>query len=217
MKRPFSGAGDLEAAIEAFRASLPPGAILDPEEEAFERQGLEVARRMARSGIPPRFSSGMPADGRVGRWAVGAGLGEPRNLVLTGRAGCGKTREACAALRVAAGRCTVAFTTFGDVLRAVRATYGGRGTEDEALSRYRCVSVLCVDDVGKERPTPDALEKLFALLDARYGRMKPTVFTTQYAMNDLGARLMAEGGDREQADAILRRMYQDAEVVELGR
>ena len=137
--------------------------------------------------------------------------------MLTGGAGCGKTREACAALAIAAAERPVLFATFGDVLRAVRATYGGEGNEETALSRYRSVSVLCIDDLGKERPTADALEKLFAVLDARYGREKPTVFTTQYGKAELGRRLMAEGGDFEQADAILRRVYQGAEVVEIGR
>lgn len=213
MKSPFSATGDLAAAIEAFRASLPPEAVLDAREQEARRVVEATARRVAKSGIPPRFVSAKPSVPQSRAWAERAAGGGSENLVLTGRAGCGKTREACAALRVAAAEKPVLFATFGDVLRAVRATYGGEGSEETALSRYRSVSVLCVDDLGKERPTADALEKLFAVLDARYGRMKPTVFTTQYGKPELGRRLMAEGGDFEQADAILRRVYQGAEVV----
>lgn len=217
MKRSFSGTGDLAGAIEALRSSLPPAAVLDAGEQEARRRAEATARRISRSGMPPRFASASPSHPAVKAWAEAAASGGPANLVLTGRAGCGKTREACAALRVAAAERPVLFATFGDVLRAVRATYGGDGSEETALSRYRCVSVLCVDDLGKERPTADALEKLFALVDFRYGRMKPTVFTTQYGKAELGRRLMAEGGDFEQADAILRRVYQGAEVVDLGR
>lgn len=214
MKTPFSATGDLAAAIEAFRASLPPEAVLDAREQEVRRVVEATARRVAKSGIPPRFVSAKPSVPQSRAWAERAAEGGSANLVLTGRAGCGKTREACAALRVAAAEKPVLFATFGDVLRAVRSTYGaGEGSEETALSRYRCVSVLCIDDLGKERPTQDALEKLFALLDSRYGRMKPTVFTTQYGKAELGRRLMAEGGDYEQADAILRRVYQGAEVV----
>lgn len=217
MKSPFSATGELAARIEAFRSSLPPVARADPGELEARRRAEATARRVAASGIPPRFASAEPSLPAVRAWAAGAAGGEPANLVLAGPAGCGKTREACAALRVAAAERPVLFATFGDVLRAVRATYGGAGSEETALSRYRCVSVLCIDDLGKERPTADALEKLFALADFRYSRMKPTVFTTQYGKAELGRRLMAEGGDFEQADAILRRVYQGAEAVCLGR
>ncbi len=217
MKSPFSATGDLCARIAAIRASVPPESMADESERLARRAAEATARRISRSGVPPRFACSRPSAPEVGAWAEAAARGCPANLVLTGRAGCGKTREACAALRIAAAEKPVLFATFGDVLRAVRATYGGDGSEETALSRYRCVSVLCIDDLGKERPTADALEKLFALVDFRYGRMKPTVFTTQYGKAELGRRLMAEGGDFEQADAILRRVYQGAEVVELGR
>lgn len=41
-------------------------------------------------------------------------------------------------------------------------------------------AVLCLDDLGKERPTQDVLDKLFALIDHRYRRGRATIFTTQY-------------------------------------
>ena len=43
--------------------------------------------------------------------------------------------------------------------------------------------------------------------------MKPTVFTTQYTLQTLPRRLMAEGADYEQVDAIMRRVYQGAKAV----
>lgn len=213
MKSPFSATGDLTARIEAIRASVPPEAMADAGEQEARRRADVTARRVRLSGMPPRFANAKPSMPESREWAERAARGGSANLVLTGKAGCGKTREACAALGIAAAEKPVLFATFGDVLRAVRATYGGEGSEETALSRYRSVSVLCIDDLGKERPTADALEKLFAVLDARYGREKPTVFTTQYGKAELGRRLMAEGGDYEQADAILRRVYQGAEVV----
>lgn len=214
MKRPFSASGDVVAMARAIRDSLPPEAFADAEKDAEARAAEVAARRILASGMPPRFANCAPSMPETAAWAEGAASGKPSNLVLHGEAGCGKTREACAALQIAAKSRPVLFATFGDVLRAVRSTYGaGEGTEETALSRYRCVSVLCIDDLGKERPTADALEKLFALLDFRYGRMRPTVFTTQYTPQSLPRRLMAEGADYEQVDAIMRRVWQGAKAV----
>lgn len=214
MKRPFSASGDVVAMATAIRDSLPPEAFAAADEEAARRKADVTARRILRSDMPKRFANCAPSMPETAAWAEGAANGKPSNLVLYGEAGCGKTREACAALQIAAKSKPVLFATFGDVLRAVRSTYGaGEGTEETALSRYRSVSVLCIDDLGKERPTADAIEKLFALLDFRYGRMKPTVFTTQYTPQTLPRRLMAEGADYEQVDAIMRRVYQGAKAV----
>lgn len=206
----------------AMRIPTSPVAVSDEdvrqwrEERAAERRAL----RIARSGIPPRFrADGIAADmaAPVREWTRDVLAGRPRNLVLQGRAGCGKTHQACAALLECANARPVAFATFGDVLRSVRATYGGAGSEGGALGAYRDASVLCVDDIGKERPTADALEKLFALVDYRYSRLKATIYTTQYDQPSLGRRLMAEGGDYEQASAIIRRVYEGASVVDVEK
>ena len=110
------------------------------------------------------------------------------------------------------------FATFGDVLRGVRDTYGAEGSESRALAQWTGCRILCLDDIGKEKPTADALEKLFALLDARYRSGKPTLFTTQYqSPKELGHRLMESGGDKPTAQAIVRRVFgggdYQAEVV----
>lgn len=216
MQGPSERGDALRGKIEAIMARIPRERMNEASAATREAERGILAARIKAAKVPPRFSGGEMATAEARRWVRGCLEGSPRNLVLTGRAGSGKTREACAALEAVAGSKTCLYATFGDVLRDVRATYGGEGSERSALSRYRTVGVLLMDDLGKERPTPDALEKLFAVLDARYASMRPTVFTTQYGRDALGRRLMAEGGDFEQADAILRRVYQDAEVVVMG-
>ena len=103
-------------------------------------------------------------------------------------------------------------------LRGVRDTYGAEGSESRALAQWTGCRILCLDDIGKEKPTADALEKLFALLDARYRSGKPMLFTTQYrSPMELGHRLMESGGDKPTAQAIVRRVFgggdYQAEVV----
>ena len=100
----------------------------------------------------------------------------------------------------------------------MRDTYGAEGSESRALAQWTGCRILCLDDIGKEKPTADALEKLFALLDARYRSGKPTLFTTQYqSPKELGHRLMESGGDKPTAQAIVRRVFgggeYQAEVV----
>ena len=158
------------------------------------------------------------APTRACRWAEKAWDGSPRNLVVMGDSGAGKTKVACAILAESATRVPCRFATFGDVLRSVRDTYGAEGTESRALAQWSGCRILCLDDLGKEKPTADALEKLFALLDARYRSGKPTLFTTQYqSPKELGHRLMESGGDKPTAQAIVRRVFgggeHQAEVV----
>ena len=82
------------------------------------------------------------------------------------------------------------------------------------------ISEKLTDDIcaGLTDEEADALEKLFALLDARYRSGKPTLFTTQYqSPKELGHRLMESGGDKPTAQAIVRRVFgggdYQAEVV----
>ena len=76
------------------------------------------------------------------------------------------------------------------------------------MGKWEGCAVLCLDDLGKERPTQDVLDKLFALVAHRYNHGRPTIFTTQYkSPSELGARLMSQGGDAETAEAIVRRVF----------
>lgn len=222
MPTSFSGdsASALIARIEAARDSMTPERMAEVDAALRAEADLERRRRILAVGMPSvfEFTPFEAAPKRARDWARRCWEGDARNLALVGRSGAGKTEAACAILAATAPRMTCRFATMGDVLRAVRGTYGGGGSESAAMSRWACCRLLCLDDLGKERPTPDALDKLFALVDMRYRSGRPTVFTSQYATPaDLGRRLMSQGGDAETAEAIVRRVYgmgeRRAEVV----
>ena len=101
-----------------------------------------------------------------------------------GDSGAGKTEVACAILAESVAHLPNAlcrFATFGDVLRSIRSTYDDvLRSEWQAIGQWAGFRILCIDDLGKEKPTADALEKMFTVLDARYRSGKPTLFTTQY-------------------------------------
>ena len=202
---------------------------ITPERQAEIDAKLAIERDLAKRkaivsvGMPTIFERA-PFEGapeRAQECARKCWKGDSRNLVLIGDSGEGKTEAACALLGAMAPHVRCRFATFGDILREVRATYGADGTEAGVMGKWEGCAVLCLDDLGKERPTQDALDKLFALIDHRYNHGRPTIFTTQYKTpSDLGKRLMSQGGDAETAEAIVRRVFgmgaYKAEVVSLG-
>ena len=202
---------------------------ITPERQAEIDAKLAIERDLAKRkaivsvGMPAIFERAPfeAAPKRARDWARKCWKGDSRNLVLIGDSGEGKTEAACALLGAMAPHVRCRFSTFGDILREVRATYGADGTEAGVMGKWESCAVLCLDDLGKERPTQDVLDKLFALIDHRYRRGRATIFTTQYrSPTDLGKRLMSQGGDAETAEAIVRRVFgmgaYKAEVVSLG-
>lgn len=203
-------ANPLVERLKEIRAGITPERQAEIDAELAAQRDLAKRKAIVAVGMPAIFER-VPfevAPKRAQEWARKCWKGDSRNLVLIGDSGEGKTEAACALLGAMAPHVRCRFATFGDILREVRATYGGQGSESRALSQWAGCKVLCLDDLGKERPTPDALDKLFALVDMRYRSGKPTIFTSQYASpSELGHRLMAQGGDAETAQAIVRRVY----------
>ena len=182
--------------------------------EAEERE-REEARRKVLARVPERYRSAT-LDGLSE--AVRAYAADPRgNLVLYGPAGAGKTHAACAVALAFDPARRVEFATAESMLSAIQATYGSWEREDDVLSRFSAAALLVVDDLGKERPTAWALEKLYHVVNRRYNRMLPTVYTTQYSADALAARLAREGGDKETAQALIRRIVEGATVARMSR
>lgn len=206
--------------LKEIRAGITPERQAEIDAELAVQRDLAKRKAIVSVGMPTIFER-VPfeaAPKRAQDWARKCWKGDSRNLVLIGDSGEGKTEAACALLVTMAPHVRCRFATFGDILREVRATYGADGTEAGVMGKWEGCAVLCLDDLGKERPTQDVLDKLFALVAHRYNHGRPTIFTTQYKTpSDLGRRLMSQGGDAETAEAIVRRVFgmgdHKAEVV----
>ena len=180
--------------LKAIHDGITPERQAEIDEELALQRDLEKRKAIVSVGMPSIFER-TPfevAPKRARDWARKCWKGDSRNLILVGDSGAGKTEA-----------------------------YGSDGTELGVMGKWESCAVLCLDDLGKERPTQDVLDKLFALIDHRYRRGRATIFTTQYKTpSDLGKRLMSQGGDVETAEAIVRRVYgmgeRKAEVVSLG-
>lgn len=186
-----------------------PGATAQREREereearcAREREEARIRKKAAEAGIPSRFMDA-ESDLAPALWErVKAGEG----LYIHGPVGAGKTHLACAVARLAiAEGLRVQFVDAPGMLRLVKATYSGEGTEEEAIGRLVRKDLLVIDDLGKEAPTEWTLQTVFAVVDGRWRDMRPVVVTSQSRRSGLAERL-ARRGDEETARAVVSRL-----------
>ena len=126
MNRIGTSIDDITERIAAIRASITPERQAEIDAEIAAERALEARRKVVAVGMPSIFERTPfgKAPSRARRWAENAWDGSPRNLVVMGDSGAGKTEVACAILAESATRVPCRFATFGDVLRGVRDTYG---------------------------------------------------------------------------------------------
>ena len=122
-------------------------------------------------------------------------------FVLMGGTGCGKTHLAAAIgnARLAAGD-RIAFVNVPDLLDALRP---GRATSElggdavALLQSIREVPVLILDDLGAQKSTPWAEEKLYQLLNHRHLARLHTVVTTNQALGEMEPRIASRLADSD--------------------
>ncbi len=155
-----------------------------------------------RARVPIRY-----ADCRIGNWLPATASPRQKtaaftaswppaksSLALEGPTGTGKTHLAIGAIFDAWTRHGVfgQFWPVIDLLERYRRTQqGDRAQEtteqiDAALDR---VGLLVLDDLGAERGTEYALERLFSLIDHRYSRQLPLIVTTNVTLMELPDRV----------------------------
>lgn len=105
-----------------------------------------------------------------------------KGLLLCGKAGRGKTHLACAILNMLQDRWTTAFAHIPTFLEQLRQ---GEGNIQQLIA----VDLLVLDDLGSERESDWALEKLLVIVDGRLNQFKPTVYTTNFNLDELELRL----------------------------
>lgn len=96
-----------------------------------------------------------------------------------------------------------------------------RGALEEACETLSTVSVLLLDDLGREKPTPFWVDQmLFPILDERYAHRRPTVCATNLSWELLSVRWGGAGNDRGDRafshDAIIDRLQHRCLAVPFG-
>ena len=149
-----------------------------------ERMTFDAFNSDGRGGLPDwQRSTLRTAKSYVRRWANNPG----GCINLCGSYGVGKTHLAVAAAAERESRGDdVFFATVADLLDHLRAAFAPDSgvAHDDLLDRIKNADVLVLDDMGAERSTPFAEDKLFQIINYRYEERRPTIVTTTHRIEE---------------------------------
>lgn len=190
--------------LSAIYAANSCGYTRDGWRELHARTGYTLGN------VPPAdFAIARLADcaPEAASFAARAAEGRAPGLLVTGRAGRGKTYTACAVARSVAEERSVGICTDAELVREAKAAFGSpRRTEAQVVERFCAPYLLVLDDFGKAAYSSDwALQLVFEVIDRRIRGGRPLVVTTQYDAAGLIGKLTV-GGDGATAEAIVSRM-----------
>ena len=118
-----------------------------------------------------------------------------QGMLFWGAAGTGKSYTAAAIANELMERLQpVIVTSFVKLLQDMQGFDSDYG---EYMSRLERAKLLIIDDLGAERGTDYALEKIYDIIDNRYRSGKPAIFTTNLTMSQM----------KECADIRYNRIY----------
>ena len=109
-------------------------------------------------------------------------LAKNQGLLLYGEVGTGKSyAAACIANYLLDKRTPVVMTSFVKLLDTMQ----GFKEDDELIDRLNRAKLLIIDDLGAERSTDFALEKVYSIIDSRYRASLPIVLTTNLDLEQM--------------------------------
>ncbi len=143
-------------------------------------------------------------------------------LLFHGEPGVGKTHLAVAVLREIVERYGVRgrFEDFTSLIHRIQATFEP-GTVDSKHAILRRVSeaeLLVLDELGAQKPSAWVSEILYLVINGRYNRRLPTIFTTNYSLGsdaDLDRNGGADPIDWRIPARLISRLYQMAKPIRM--
>lgn len=143
---------------------------------------------------------------------------QKNGLIITGKSGVGKTHLATAILNqltekdmlVLMGRLILLL----DVIRETFKDFSSK--EKDIIELYSKVDVLIIDDLGTERISSWALEKLYTIIENRNENKLPIIVTTRFNKESLLDRFY-QSEDEELSEAIIQKLYQFCYGIELKK
>lgn len=125
---------------------------------------------------------------RISKEALAKGYG----IYLYGESGVGKTHlTACMCNELMEQGKQCLFTSFIEISKAIKSTFGKGNTEAEKLiSLLSRVEFLFIDDLGTEIVKKNGednwlQEQVYDIINKRYNELKPTIFSSNYTLNQL--------------------------------
>lgn len=143
---------------------------------------------------------------------------QKNGLIITGKSGVGKTHLATAILNkltekdmlVLMGRLILLL----DVIKDTFKDFSSR--EKDIIELYSKVDMLIIDDLGTERISSWALEKLYTIIENRNENKLPIIVTTRFNKESLLDRF-CQSEDEELSEAVIQKLYQFCYGIELKK
>lgn len=168
-----------------------------------EKRDLEIRYQKAlrSSGLPPEYINKTLANfepeqnsealSRIKKYITEERWRQGMGLILVGPVGVGKTHLASGIIHELSKRdIFVLFLFVPDFLEELRDTYDEDYEEEEdKFELAREAQVLVLDDLGTERITDWAKEKITQLLNYRYNNILPTIVTTNLTLKEMEERI----------------------------
>lgn len=111
-------------------------------------------------------------------------LEDNQGLLFYGNVGTGKSfAAACIGNYVMSCLSPVVMTSFVKILQQFSSFKNG--DEEELIDRLTEPDLLILDDLGAERNTDFALEKVYNVIDSRYRSRKPIILTTNLTLKEM--------------------------------
>ena len=106
-----------------------------------------------------------------------------QGLIFYGAAGTGKSyTAACIANELLKSWTSVVMTSFVKILQEIQKP---QTDENEFMEKLNSPRLLIIDDLGTERNTEYALEKVYNVIDSRYRVKKPLILTTNLSLQEM--------------------------------
>lgn len=106
-----------------------------------------------------------------------------KGLMFCGQVGTGKTFYACSIANAILSQARSVLVT--NIPSLITRLGFSQADKNYILGKISSVALLVIDDLGVERDTPYALEKVYEIIDTRYRAAKPLIITTNLQLKDM--------------------------------
>ena len=110
-------------------------------------------------------------------------VAENQGLLLWGNVGTGKSWAAAAIANYLLGKVIpVVMVSFVEIIKDIESK---KKTQEEIISLVNSAQLVIFDDLGAERGSDFALEKVYSIIDSRYRKQLPMIVTTNLTMEQM--------------------------------